>query len=77
MAITTSNYETGVFSNREYEQQQTQIKNAPKVFRFTLFTDNEVYKTNIEAPDESKAQLLFDLLAKSSPSFGIPSVLLT
>jgi hypothetical protein len=69
MAITTANYETGVFSNREYEKQQTQIKNAPKVFRFTWFADNEAYKTNIEAPDESKAQLLFDLLAKES---GLP-----
>jgi hypothetical protein len=63
MAITTANYETGVFSNREYEQQQQHFKEANKLYRFTFILGDNQYKTGILAPNDKEAALLFDLLA--------------
>jgi hypothetical protein len=63
MAITTSNFETGVFSNCEYEQRQKHFQESNKLYRFTYMLGSDQYKSGIIAPNEREAALLFDLLA--------------
>jgi hypothetical protein len=64
MAITVSN--ATIESAREYEKQQQHLKETPKLYRFTYFDGNDVFRTSILAPNEHEAQLLFDLLAAES-----------
>lgn len=64
MAITVSN--ATIESAREYETYQKHVKETPKLYRFTYFDGDDVFKTSILAPNENEAQLLFDLLAAES-----------
>lgn len=64
MAITVSN--ATIESAREYETYQNHLKETPKLYRFTYFDGADVYKSSILAPNETEAQLLFDLLAAES-----------